>query len=317
MPIVTSEIKNILLVSLTNIGDVLLTLPVADILFRDFPKADLSIIIGPKAESLFTGNTKFKEIIIFEKGKSFKELVQWIRQFKGKKYDLIVDLRNSALPFFLRSKYRTSFFDRKNSKIHMKNKHLQRLSGVHPFVTEQCEPKALEITDAVKEKIRNLQQDHYLESDQFLIVAPGAASSGKRWSVESFAKTADEVMASHHMKAVFIGHENDNNIINKITKQMHNDAINLAGKLSLIEVAALMTKTRFVLANDSAPMHLASRLNIPVIALFGPSDPNKYGPWGTNGLYLKSEVQDSGYTHINLIKVELVLEKINQLLSTG
>ena len=64
--------------------------------------------------------------------------------------------------------------------------------------------------------------------------------------------------------------------------------LNLCGRLTLVETAYLLTQAAWVLSNDSAPMHLASYLDVPVLALFGPTSPEQYGPWGRHGKALRA-----------------------------
>ncbi len=96
-----SEIKKILVVSLTNIGDVILTFPVIDILKKDFPSAKLSIVIGPKAESLFFKNPYLDKIHIFDKHQPPLKSLSWIGELRRERFDLVVDLRNTAIPFLI------------------------------------------------------------------------------------------------------------------------------------------------------------------------------------------------------------------------
>ena len=96
-----SELKHILVVSMTNIGDVVLTCPVIDILRRDFPKAKMDVVVGPKAVSLFADNPNFP-VKVFDKQASLKQKLAWFLDLYQAHYDCVVDLRRTMLPFFLR-----------------------------------------------------------------------------------------------------------------------------------------------------------------------------------------------------------------------
>ena len=103
-----SEINKILVISLTNIGDVILTFPVIDILKEDFPSAKLSIVIGPKAESLFCDNPHLEKVHIFNKHQLPFKTLRWVLGMRKEHFDLVVDLRNTAIPFMISPRYRTS-----------------------------------------------------------------------------------------------------------------------------------------------------------------------------------------------------------------
>src|SRR5271170_7912203 len=90
-----SEPKNILIVSHTNIGDVILTCPVIDILRRDFPQAKIDVVTGPKAVSLFADNPGF-HIKVFDKQATLKQKLAWFLDLYHEHYDCVVDLRRTA-----------------------------------------------------------------------------------------------------------------------------------------------------------------------------------------------------------------------------
>lgn len=71
---------------------------------------------------------------------------------------------------------------------------------------------------------------------------------------------------------------------------MKEESINIAGKTTIKQLAALIEKAALLIANDGGIVHLASALNIPVIALFGPQDPGKFGPWSGNGIAFHKKV---------------------------
>ena len=72
-----------------------------------------------------------------------------------------------------------------------------------------------------------------------------------------------------------------------IIKRMEGDAVNLCGRTTLIQLAALYKYCFFSIVNDSAPMHMASYLNVPVLALFGATDPTRYGPWSEQSCFIR------------------------------
>ena len=282
-----SKINRILVISLTNIGDVILTFPVIDILKRDFPSARLSIVIGPKAESLFCGNPNLDNVYVFDKHQSLLKTLSWVFQLRRQRFDLVVDLRNTAIPFMISPRHRTSCRVDKVSNTHMRDKHLNRLRSVHAFEAEDSAPKALFIPEPDKNYIDELINKKIETGQKYVVIAPGAADSSKRWSEEDFAFVCDRLIEDHNVKIVFVGGEEDRKVVQRIDKLMEAGSLNLCGRISLVRLAELFAHCFFTIVNDSAPMHLASYLNVPVLALFGPTDPQKYGPWGTRSHMIK------------------------------
>lgn len=285
-----SKIKKILFISLSNIGDVILTFPVMDILKRDFAAASLSVVVGPKAEALFRGNPYIDKVYVFNKHQPFLKTVHWILKLREEKFDLIVDLRNTAIPFLISAKFRTPLSFSSPQKIHMKQKHLNRLRGVWYFSDDAEHRLALQTTDDDRRFIDRLIQNHVGMNERFAIVAPGAASHIKRWKGEGFARVSEYLIEAHKIKVVLVGDKNDEDFVQSVIKPMKHKILNLCGQTALTQLAELIKRSCLVLANDSAVMHMASYLDVPVVAIFGPTDPIKYGPWSHSRQVVKSHV---------------------------
>ncbi len=283
-----STIKKIFVISLSNIGDVVLTFPVMDILKQDFPEASLSVVIGPKAESLVMGNPNFDKVYVYDKHQIFTKTLSWMGQLRRERFDLVVDLKNTAIPFVIFPRYRTSCFTKKNEGLHMRQKHLDRLKSVYPYSQEALQRYALSVSDEDKNFVTELIQKEIGSNQRYVIFAPGAANWDKRWTQEGFAQVADQLVAEHQVKIIFVGNEKENKVAQSIAQMMDNPSANLCGRLNLIQLAEVITHCCLAVVNDSAPMHLASYLNKPVVALFGPSDPKKYGPWSAKCRYIKN-----------------------------
>jgi len=279
----SSEIKKILVVSLTNIGDVILTFPVLDILKRDYPTAELSVVIGPKAESLFSGNSEFKKIYIFDKRQPALKTLKWVLSLRRERFNLVVDLRNTAIPLMIAPRYRTSCRIKKTDNCHMREKHLQRLHSIHPFDSNPTGPKSIFITESDRQYVSDLIG----QNEKYVVVAPGAADASKRWPVNYFSDLCRHFVSKYNLKIIIVGSDKDRMIADRVNYLMESKGINLCGKTNLVQLAELFKKCFFSVTNDSAPMHLASYMKVPVLGLFGPTDPVKYGPWSPNSHFLR------------------------------
>jgi ADP-heptose:LPS heptosyltransferase len=113
----------------------------------------------------------------------------------------------------------------------------------------------------------------------------------KRWPLDRFAQVADQINQAAWGIPVFTGAKDDVQDIIEIQKGMKTASINLAGQTSLKELAALLKMSRLLITNDSGPMHLAAAMGTPVVALFGPTDPKKIGPYGTGHVVLRHAEQ--------------------------
>ncbi len=277
-----NNVQDILLISLSNLGDVILSFPVIDILKRDFPTARLSIVVGPKAESFFAGNPHIDQVYVFNKHSSNLQKIQWIRELRKKHFDLVIDLRNSAIPFMIRARKRTLPNIANSSSQHMKIKHLNHLKSIVPFETESEKRYALFISQEDTRSIDRILKKELAQDQKIFIISPGAANHIKRWEKDGFVSVCDHLVATYRCNIIFIGDHNDAQISAQIQSAMRHPSLNLCGQTTLTQLADLLSRSVLALVNDSAVMHLASYLRVPVVAIFGPTDPKKYGPWGNS-----------------------------------
>ena len=137
-------------------------------------------------------------------------------------------------------------------------------------------------------KTRILLDKYNLEDKKFIAINPIAYWETKLWSNEKFAHLADLINNKLQMKVVFTGSEKEP--IEKITSLMTTESINLGGATTLLDLAYLYKKARMVITTDSGPMHLAAAVETPVIALFGPTDPARTGPYGAGHTIIRTEL---------------------------
>ena len=314
-----SEIENILVVSLSNIGDVILTLPVIDTLKANFPKARINVVVGPKAAELLSDDPRVN-VIIYDKRIPFKSKLGFFIYLRKQKFDLIVDLRYSALTLFLRGTFKTSPFVKTPKTVeHMKHRHLYKLKSTYPAINKFYTLSEININDSDRNKIDRILSENKLSSEtNIVIVGPGAASHWKRYHERGFARTCDYLIENYSVKIVMVGDKNDSEIAQKVSSLMNNESVNLCGQTNLKQLAYLIKKTKLVISNDSAVMHMASYLDVPVLAMFGPTNPNKYGPWNSRSFVVKKELNCSPceesscrYNHecMALLKEDLVIKQ--------
>ena len=278
------KVRTILFFSLSNIGDVVLTFPVFDALCEAYPQALFSVIVSAKGKAFFEKNPRVKKVYIFEKQSAVHEKVRWLHDLRREKFDLVVDLRNSLLPFLTRSHRRTRPVFAGEASGHMRDKHLCRLKTVLKDVPLPQSRHALSFSKEEELSAGSL----LMGLKDFAIVAPGAADGKKRWIPEGFVKVIRYLMKEAGVPVVVLGDRHDAKAAAPILKEISGGILNLCGATSLKELAFIISKARVAVVNDSGIMHLASYMNIPTVALFGPTDPERYGPWGKGAHVVQS-----------------------------
>lgn len=278
------KVRSVLFISLSNIGDVVLTFPVFDALCENYPQAIFSVVISPKAKSFFDEHPRVKKVHILEKQAGVKAKVKWLSDLRREKFDLVVDLRNSFLPFMVRSRHRTRPVFAGEQKGHMRDRHLRRLSTVLKGIPLARDRHALyrsgtQETSALA-KLKGFRK--------FVMLAPGAADARKQWPVEGFSQVIRFLLSELKVPVVIVGDRKDAKIVSQHIDVENDNILNLCGQTTLKELAVCIAQARLALVNDSGIMHLASYLDIPTIALFGPTDPQLYGPWGRKSTWLRA-----------------------------
>jgi ADP-heptose:LPS heptosyltransferase len=112
----------------------------------------------------------------------------------------------------------------------------------------------------------------------------------KRWPAEHFADTADRLSRDGVGPVVFIGGASEREDARRVIHQMHTKAVDLTGQTTVGLLPSLLQKASALVTNDSGPMHIAAAVGTPVVALFGPTDPARTGPYGHGHTVLTHDV---------------------------
>jgi len=278
------RIKRVLVITLSNLGDVVLTTPVVEVLLREFPDAKIDVMVGPNGVEIFGKHPKISELITYDKFMPFPDKIKLIRELRGKQYSLIVDLRNTLLPYLIGAPYRSLPFNKFSRHIaHKKDIHLWKLKTLGINISNP--PYRIYIDDSDREYVNNVLKN--LPSGRIVAINAGAKSHLKRWTKEGFAYLIDKIKNDKGANIIMIGSPEDVETSSSILNQVKADVVNLVGKTTVRQSVALLEKADLLITNDSAPLHIASILDKKVLAIFGPTDPKEYGPFNKGGAALQ------------------------------
>jgi heptosyltransferase I len=129
---------------------------------------------------------------------------------------------------------------------------------------------------------------YQLEEKKFIAISPIAYWEAKLWDNEKFVHLADLIKTKLNLKIVFTGIEKEP--MEKIISGISARTINLSGETSLPALAYLYRKALMVITTDSGPMHLAAAVKTSVVALFGPTDPQRTGPYGQDCTIIRTDL---------------------------
>jgi len=309
-----------LIIKPSSLGDIIHTLPFLKAVKDSFPDAGIDWVISSNLKGLIENNPLINEVIVFDKDawKKIKNLPGTINEIsllkkilKSKKYDIAVDLqgllRSGIITYYTPAGTKIGFagaregsrffYNRKISaegSSHAVDKNLEIARAIGAKKGKVDFP--LTIDEVSKERVEKLIND----VKEYVVVAPSARWVTKIWPAERFASLIRKI----NLPCVITGGKGDREIAQHIMelsndKQMDNSPgsslklrgergvtepethiFNLAGKTDLKELVALIAGARAVVSNDSGPMHVAAAFDKPLVALFGPTDPAKTGPYG-------------------------------------
>ena len=131
-------------------------------------------------------------------------------------------------------------------------------------------------------------------TDQLVAIHPSASCVSKRWMPERFAQVADRLIAEHGVRICLVAGEADAAYATRVAQTMRQPALNVAGRLRVGELAALLRRARLLISNDSGPVHVAAAVGTPVVDIFGRNQqglsPQRWGPLGEGHVILHKEV---------------------------
>jgi len=276
-------INKVLFFTLSNFGDVILTLPVLDALRASYPNAKITVMVGPRAAEIFKNTPYIHDFIIYNKYATLREKIRLFSQLKKEHFDVVIDLRNTLFGALLPARFKTSPFLRIPSDIqHMKTRNLYRFrmalrqKGLWAAVKE----KLLYISPEDKDYINALlEQNGITSEDRIVIVNPAAGGHTRRWKKEKFVQLCQKLAIEYSV--ILIGRKDDKPLTGYIQANCTGRIFNFAGLTNIAQLSSLLKRSSLVLTCDTGILQLASYLDIPIVALFGPSDEHRYGPWSS------------------------------------
>lgn len=269
------DFERILFITLSSLGDCIMSLPVFFELEKLFPRAQFDVLVGERSKEIFLTLPNVDEVFLYTpENRGVKGKIPLIRDISKKKYDLVIDLRHSILPIFVHSKQKIfTVFKPKVPGIHATEEHLKNIFHKDAQNFEFDYSNEIIIDTEIISKFSGI----FDKIKGSVGIVPGATWQPKAYSIEGFVKVA-KMLKNKGLNLVLLGSSEETALCDEISKEV--ESLNLCGKTSLMELFYIIKILSVLVTNDSGPMHIASLVNTPTVALFGPSDERRYGPWG-------------------------------------
>jgi heptosyltransferase III len=260
----------ILFVTSNRLGDAVLSTGLLDHLIRTSPRARITLVCGAVPASLFVHMPLLDRIIVLEKRPwSLHWLPLWADVVLHR-WDLVVDIRSSALSWLVPTKHRAVMRPRPGHKSVQLAAILDLPVPPLPVVWPSDPDRAL--------AARTLPSDRPV-----VALAPTANWPPKIWPAERFAALFRALEAEHLRGAVpviFAGPGRSEAESAAALQQLLPEAMELTGRLTLTEIAACLERVSLFVGNDSGLMHVAAAAGAPTLGLFGPTPAAEYAPTG-------------------------------------
>lgn len=283
--------EKILIIQTASIGDVILATPVIEKLHAFYPAARIDFLTKSGNEGLLKEHPLIKRLIIWDKSeKKYKHLLEVLSVIKERNYDLVVNLQRFATTGLLTAfsgAGKTIGFSKNPFSPFFSHSIKHKIgTGVHE--RDRNHELIKGITDEIPGPVKLYpNRSNYARMSQYktvayICIAPSSLWFTKQLTVEQWVDFAAKLPTG--IRIYFIGSKQDiDTCAHIINASGHKNALNQAGKLNLLESAALMRDARMNYVNDSAPLHLASAVNAPVTAIFCSTIPGfGFGPLSDN-----------------------------------
>lgn len=334
-PIPKKEIKKILIIKLRGIGDVVLSTIVLDNLKTDFPDSLIDYLTDPPSKTGLEGLKTVNKVIPFPK--KVLDRIKLINLIKKEKYDLILDFYSNPttaqITFFSGAKYRCGFPYRgrkyaynlfgpaERSRYHSAKLHLEFLKSIG--ISSNLEKLYFSIKDEDREFTDKWLDENDLFGTPFFGISPSGGWPSKKCDPDILANYGIEIINKYSIKALIVWGPGDYDDAVQIKNIIGNSAL-LAPSTSLRQMAAFIEKCRFIIANDSGPMHISTAIGTPTLSIHGPTDPTLQGPYGEQHEWINLDELDCIICNLlecprehecfRDLPINRVLEKVDKLI---
>ena len=289
----------ILILKPSSLGDVIQALPVLRLLKRHQPEHEIYWWIDSALAPLLEGDPDLAGFERFERRRwaspaHWPELWRSVRRMRQQRFGLVIDLqclaRSGAFAWFANGELLVGldesregargFYDiavrRSSYHTHAVDWYLDVLRALHVPVHEDFDwlPERPAVRAGVKEQWRT-------DGARWLVIQPGARWLNKRWPVEYYSDLVRRMAAAWpDVRFAILGGPDDRNVGAALTEAEPLRCLDLTGKISLPEMVEWIRICDFMISNDTGPMHVAAALRKPLVAIFGPTEPRRTGPYG-------------------------------------
>jgi heptosyltransferase-1 len=316
------DYKKILVVRLSAVGDVIRTLPAVKAIKKKFPSASITWIIEEPSKAFIESQPEIDEVILFPRQRwsegiksprgwwrTIGEMRKFIQSLRRKRFDLALDfhgiLKSGLLTFFSGSPQRIGF-DRRSSKegnflfsnikVKLPRERISRFEGNFNLLKGmglevQPEGYPLFIPEEDREYVNSFFNHLFPPlKNPSIAIHPGTSPKTpyKRWFPYQYARLADRLVVELKATVLFTWGPGELDSVKRIQKRMKESSVLGPHTLSLTQLGEVYRHCDLYIGGDTGPMHIASLMGIPVVVVYGPTDPVVNQPFGPHKKVIKN-----------------------------
>lgn len=297
---VQSEIGNLksrILVMHTGgwIGDMILLMPALRALRKELPEAHISMLVRPLVRNLMERNPYIHEVIVYDKRgehRGIRQMRKFADGLRSKQFDTAIILHPNSVRSALLA-YMAGIPERVGANVRgrelLLTTKVKRRNNIHE-VQRYLDVVSPVVGAGQDEKLEfwGIGRDDEAFAERILAdrsvpvigINPYTTWPSKQWPAERFARLADLLAQRVGASVLITGGPDDFHTGDRITKLASSEPVNLIGSTTIWQLGALIRRCRLYISCDSGPMHISAAVDTPTIALFGPTDPIRHGPYG-------------------------------------
>ncbi|OGS27717.1 MAG: lipopolysaccharide heptosyltransferase II [Elusimicrobia bacterium RIFOXYB2_FULL_48_7] len=307
--------KKILIIKPSGIGDIVHSLPVVYGLRELYPDSKIYWLVFTRFEKILHNIPQVDKLILWDRKGGLGEYIRVIKEIRQEQFDLVIDLqgllRTAIISYFSGGKQRAGVsllrefawlfekpiekFDPGMHAVDRNYRVVKYLGGPRALPEPSVYLPWMRFTDDEKQtaaeflSVTNTNKKTSPEKPLVLFVATSRGLH-KVWPWQNFANLGNLLMSKYDITPVFLGMKGEEGYIYDITMNLRGEFIDLSGKTDLRTACAVISSCRLVIGNDTALIHIAAALNVPVIGLYGATDPAQVGPYGEKNIVILNKL---------------------------
>jgi lipopolysaccharide heptosyltransferase II len=333
--------SSILIILMGSLGDVARGLCLVSHIKKNLPESRITWLVEPKWNELVKLHPRIDKVLVFNRPKGILAVWDLYKTLDLEHFDITMDLqRHFKSGFFswLSGAKRRVGFNRRNTKEGnwlFNNERIEYFSDELPKLRHYLKfteylglpaPNSLDFGLASLDLRPNTPNSISGVKDTMIAVVLGSSWKSKDWFYEGYYGLLKDLLYSEKMQVVLLGDRSQVTSALQLVKKLSAPGlINLVGKTSLPELAAILESVAVAVGPDSGPSHVAAAVGTPYVSLFGPTSPRRTAPYGSENLVIQACVdcapcykkQCPGLDRICMrkISVEKVKEKLSEALA--